>query len=316
MTHLAFVFPGQGSQSVGMLLGAADHFNEIKSTFAEASSVVGYDLWQLASEGPAEQQAMTEKTQPLLLTASVALWRVWQARDGATPAVMAGHSLGEWSALVCSGVVDFDDALTLVQARGRFMQNAVPVGQGGMAAILGLPDEKINTICQELSQDDAQVLAVNFNSPGQVVIAGHATAVTAAIEQCKAAGAKRALALPVSAPFHTPLMKPAAEQLASLIDDTQFNAPIIPVVHNVNASTCHDPEHIKRLLIEQVYEPVRWVECVQALSQFDVSDVIECGPGKVLTGLIKRIDKTLVGQSIDTPESMQRALEAYQVEAL
>ena len=232
--QLAFVFPGQGSQKVGMLANAAASYSEVTDTFSQASEVLGYDLWDLVQTGPQEALNLTEKTQPLLLTASVALWRVWSANGGAKPSLLAGHSLGEFSALVCSEVISFEAAVDLVRQRGAFMQSAVPVGIGAMAAIIGLDDESIIAICKKLSSDEV-VQAVNFNSPGQVVIAGHVNAVTEAMAACKEAGAKRALPLPVSAPFHTSLMQPAGDQLAEVLAGIQFSSPQIPIIHNVNA---------------------------------------------------------------------------------
>ncbi|MYM62174.1 ACP S-malonyltransferase [Pseudomaricurvus sp. HS19] len=307
--QLAFVFPGQGSQKVGMLAELAEQYPVIQDTFSQASAVLGYDLWKLIQEGPQEELNLTERTQPMLLTASVALWRVWQEKGGAQPVLMAGHSLGEWSALVCSGVVAFEDAVKLVQLRGKFMQQAVPAGEGAMAAIIGLDDEIINKACAEASGDQV-VAAVNFNSPGQVVIAGHAPAVERAIAACKEAGAKRALPLPVSAPFHTSLMKPAADQLAEHINATVFSAPQVPVVHNVNARTEADPERIKALMIEQIYTPVLWVDCTNALVAAGVAQVVECGPGKVLSGLCRRIEKSLAAQATETPADLDSALAA------
>lgn len=305
--QLAFVFPGQGSQKVGMLADLAAEFPVVQSTFAEASEVLGYDLWELVQTGPQEELNLTERTQPMLLTASVATWRAWQEKGGAQPALMAGHSLGEWSALVCSGVVKFADAVKLVQLRGKYMQQAVPAGVGAMAAIIGLDDDAINKAC-EASCEGEVVSAVNFNSPGQVVIAGHAGAVDRAIAACKEAGAKRAMPLPVSAPFHTSLMKPAADQLADQIKATEFAAPQVPVVHNVNAKTESDPEAIKALMIEQIYTPVLWVDCTKALVEAGVEQIVECGPGKVLSGLCRRIDKSLAAFSTDAPADLEKAL--------
>ncbi|MAZ87705.1 MAG: [acyl-carrier-protein] S-malonyltransferase [Cellvibrionaceae bacterium] len=305
--QLAFVFPGQGSQKVGMLADLASQYPVVQETFAEASEVLGYDLWELIQSGPQEELNLTERTQPMLLTASVATWRVWQQKGGNTPALMAGHSLGEWSALVCSGVVAFKDAVKLVQLRGKYMQQAVPAGVGAMAAIIGLDDEAINAACAEAAGDEV-VAAVNFNSPGQVVIAGHAGAVERAIEACKSAGAKRAMPLPVSAPFHTSLMKPAADQLADQIEATSFSAPATPIVHNVNAKTEADPAKIKALMIEQVYTPVLWVDCTKALIAGGATQVVECGPGKVLSGLCRRIDKSLTAFATDTPADLDKAL--------
>ncbi|WP_331345806.1 ACP S-malonyltransferase [Cellvibrio sp. UBA7661] len=305
--HLAFVFPGQGSQKIGMLAELAAEFPIVQQTFAEASAVLGYDLWVLVQTGTQEEINLTECTQPLLLAASVAIWRVWQEKNGAQPVLLAGHSLGEWSALVCAGVVDFKDAVKLVQQRGKFMQEAVPAGQGAMAAIIGLDDGLILDACKKAEQGEV-VSAVNFNSPGQVVIAGSVAAVERAIALCKEAGAKRALPLPVSAPFHTDLMRPAAERLAEQINRTQFSVPSIAVVHNVTAATESDPEKIKALMIEQIYSPVRWVECVNNMVAQGITTTLECGPGKVLSGLNKRICADLSTVSVEKPEELQSTL--------
>ena len=306
-SKVAFVFPGQGSQQVGMLAGLAEKWPVVGETFAEASDALGYDLWQLVQDGPQEKLNLTENSQPALLTASVAIWRLLVSGGLTQPALLAGHSLGEWSALVCADVIRFQDAVKLVQLRGRYMQEAVPVGQGTMAAIIGLDDEAIADACQSAAQSDV-VTAVNFNSPGQVVIAGHAQAVERAMELCKQAGAKRALLLPVSAPFHTSLMKPAAERLAVHIENTEFQAPSIPVVHNVNAKTEVVPPLIKGLMIEQIYAPVQWVQCVNTMVSEGVSEVVECGPGKVLGGLVKRIAKPVTCASTDSVDAVQALL--------
>lgn len=308
--HLAFVFPGQGSQKIGMLAELAAEFSIVEKTFSEASSVLGYDLWALVQTGTQDEINLTERTQPLLLTASVAVWRAWKEKNGAQPALMAGHSLGEWSALVCAGVVAFQDAVKLVQQRGKYMQEAVPAGQGGMAAIIGLDDALILEACKKAEQGEV-VAAVNFNSPGQVVIAGAAAAVERASALCKEAGAKRALPLPVSAPFHTELMRPAAERLAEQITSTVFSAPKIPVVHNVTAEIEVNPEKIKALMIEQIYSPVRWVECVNTMSEKGIAATLECGPGKVLSGLNKRINAELITTSVEKPEELQAALISF-----
>lgn len=308
--HLAFVFPGQGSQKIGMLAELAAEFSIVEKTFAEASGVLGYDLWALVQTGAQDEINLTERTQPLLLAASVAVWRAWQEKNGAQPALMAGHSLGEWSALVCAGVVEFKDAVKLVQQRGKFMQEAVPAGQGAMAAIIGLDDASILDACKKAEQGEV-VAAVNFNSPGQVVIAGTAAAVERASALCKEAGAKRALPLPVSAPFHTELMRPAAERLAEQIIATVFSVPKIPVVHNVTAEVEANPEKIKALMIEQIYSPVRWVECVNTMASKGIASTLECGPGKVLSGLNKRINSELVTTSVEKPEELQAALTNF-----
>ncbi|WP_226661254.1 ACP S-malonyltransferase [Microbulbifer aggregans] len=306
---LAFVFPGQGSQQIGMLAEAATEFPEVSETFKQASAVLGYDLWDLSQNGQQEDINLTERTQPLLLTASVALYRAWLANGGAKPALMGGHSLGEWSALVCAGVLAFEDAVRLVRERGRLMQEAVPAGQGAMAAVIGLADADVEAACREASQGDV-VAAVNYNSPGQVVIAGSSAAVERAIDACKAAGAKRALPLPVSAPFHTELMRPAADKLAPQIEATEFFAPEIPVIHNVHAKTETDPAAIKALMVEQIYSPVRWTACVQEMANAGASVLVECGPGKVLSGLAKRIDRSLTGHNIETPAQLTEAVAA------
>jgi [acyl-carrier-protein] S-malonyltransferase len=310
-TNLAFVFPGQGSQHIGMLAPLAAEYPVVEQTFAEASAVLGYDLWDCAQNGTQEAINLTECTQPLLLTASVAIWRVWCAAGGAQPALLAGHSLGEWSALVCAGVVPFADAVALVRQRGKLMQEAVPAGQGAMAAIIGLADDAVLAACQAAAQGET-VTAVNFNSPGQVVIAGHAAAVERAMAACKEAGAKRALALPVSAPFHTELMRPAAEGLAAWVEKVEFSAPEIAIVHNVHARTERDPAQIKALMIEQIYSPVLWVDCVNHLAEQGVATLVECGPGKVLTGLARRINKSLSASSIEAPADLTAAATQHQ----
>ncbi len=306
--QLAFVFPGQGSQKVGMLADIAAAYPIVGETFAEASEALGYDMWALVQSGLQDELNLTEKTQPVLLTSSVALWRVWQQRGGAQPSLLAGHSLGEFSALVCAGTIEFRDAVKLVRARGQFMQTAVPVGVGAMAAVLGLEDDQIVHICRAASNHGDVVEAVNFNSPGQIVIAGTVEGVGKAIELCKAAGSKRALPLPVSAPFHTSLMHPAGDKLREAMAALKFSAPSIPVVHNVNAKTEMDPEKIKAILVEQIFSPVQWTHCVQALASQGVTAAIECGPGKVLCGLVKRIDKNISCLSIEDSAGLDAAL--------
>jgi [acyl-carrier-protein] S-malonyltransferase len=293
-----------------MLADLAASYPVVQETFSEASAVLGYDLWDLVQNGTQEEINLTERTQPLLLTASVAVWRVWQQLGGAQPAYMAGHSLGEWSALVCSGVVAFADAVKLVQQRGKFMQEAVPAGQGAMAAIIGLDDEAIVAACKAAEQGEV-VAAVNFNSPGQVVIAGTVAAVERASALCKEAGAKRALPLPVSAPFHTALMRPAADRLAEQIEATTFSVPAVPVVHNVSAQVELNPQKIKALIIEQIYSAVLWVDCVNTICAQGISTTVECGPGKVLSGLNKRINKELTTLSIETAEDVQTVLNNF-----
>jgi len=305
---LAFVFPGQGSQKVGMLAEFAD-VAIVRDTYAQASHVLGYDLWELSQNGPQEELNMTEVTQPLLLTASVALWRLWSDKGGAKPSLMAGHSLGEFSALVCADVIDFADAVDLVRKRGQFMQSAVPVGIGAMAAIIGLDDDQVDAACAAVADGEC-VNGVNYNSPGQVVIAGHASAVERAMAACKEAGAKRALPLPVSAPFHTDLMRPAGEELAKVVEQMAFSAPSIPVVHNVSIAPEQDPAAIKALVVEQIFSPVPWTQCVQYMASQGVTDTVECGAGKVLSGLNKRIEKSLNCFSTDTQASLNSAIEA------
>ncbi|WP_150298938.1 ACP S-malonyltransferase [Pseudomonas profundi] len=296
---LAFVFPGQGSQALGMLSELAKQEPLIGETFAEASSALGYDLWQLCQDGPVEELNRTDRTQPAILAVSVALWRLWCAQSEVRPAFVAGHSLGEYSALVAAEVMGFADALRLVERRGQLMQQAVAEGAGGMAAILGLDDEKIIEICAVAAQGEV-VSAVNFNAPGQVVIAGQASAVQRAIEACKEAGAKRAIALPVSVPSHCALMKPAAEQLAKDFSALEWGAPTITLVQNVTARPAADTDALRSLLVEQLYSPVRWVESIEYLAAQGVTDLVECGPGKVLSGLNKRCAKGVNTHHLDT----------------
>lgn len=307
MSQLAFVFPGQGSQKIGMLAELADQYPSVKETFDQASDALGYNMWELIQQGKQEEINLTERTQPILLASSVAIWRLWNEYKGAQPSQMAGHSLGEWSALVCSGVVDFGDGLKIVRARGQYMQQAVPVGEGAMAAIIGLDDQAILDACKN-SQSQGVVDAVNFNAPGQVVIAGSSAAVDAAMDLCKEAGAKRALPLPVSAPFHTSLMKPAADNLGDLVNSVSFSAPQVPVIHNVHAQTESDPEVIKALMLEQIYSPVKWVDCVKQLKNNGATTLVECGPGKVLSGLTKRIDREISSLSTDNVADFTAAL--------
>ncbi len=308
--QLAFVFPGQGSQKVGMLADIATQYPSVLETFAEASEALGYDVWALVQQGPQEQLNLTEITQPILLTASVALWRLWQAQGGARPNCLAGHSLGEFSALVCAEALAFNDAVKLVRARGQFMQTAVPVGEGAMAAVLGLDDEAIKAVCLVACAQAGVVEAVNFNSPGQVVIAGTVAGVEKAIELLKEAGAKRALPLPVSAPFHTSLMRPAGERLLVALADVAVRTPSIPVIHNVHAQAETDPERIKSLLVQQIYSPVNWVGCVQAIAARGNTTLLECGPGRVLGGLNKRIDKAFTCLGIDEVDGFVQSLAA------
>ena len=306
---LAFVFPGQGSQSLGMLADQAARHPLIGETFKEASEALGYDLWALTQQGPAEQLNQTDNTQPAILTASVALWRLWQAHGGATPAYVAGHSLGEYSALVAAESLGLADAVRLVQRRGQLMQEAVPAGQGGMAAILGLKDEDVISACAEAANGEV-VSAVNFNSPGQVVIAGAKAAVDRAIEACKARGAKRAMALPVSVPSHCALMKPAAERFAEAIAGIAWQAPRIALVQNVTATVPASVSDLAQNLLAQLYMPVRWVESVALLAQQGASQLVECGPGKVLSGLNKRCADGIDTYTLDTPDAFAAACAA------
>lgn len=306
---LAFVFPGQGSQSVGMLAELAQQQPLIQHTFSEASDALGYDLWALTQQGPEESLNQTDKTQPAILTASIALWRLWQAEAAVQPAFVAGHSLGEYSALVAAGSLSLADAVRLVERRGQLMQQAVPAGQGGMAAILGLEDADVLAACAEAEQGEV-VSAVNFNAPGQVVIAGSANAVARAIEACKARGAKRAMALPVSVPSHCALMRPAAEQFAASIESLNWQMPSMALVQNVSAAVAIDLEGLKRDLLAQLYSPVRWVETIQCLAEQGVNELVECGPGKVLSGLNKRCVKGVNTHNLETPDAFAAARAA------
>ena len=308
MTRTAFVFPGQGAQSVGMLSDVAEADDTVGALFSEASDVLGYDLWQLVQQGPEDKLNQTEFTQPALLTASVALWRVALARGAASPDIVAGHSLGEYSALVAAGVIGFRDAVSLVQKRGQFMQSAVPLGEGGMAAVLGLDDEQVTAICAEASKEQGVVQAANFNAPGQVVIAGTNAALEAAIAACKEAGAKRAMPLAVSAPFHSELMKPAADKMADELAKVEFSEPAIDVIQNVDADYENDPAAIRENLIKQMYSAVLWTSTVQRMAKDGVTRVVECGPGKVLSGLSRRIDKSLEALSISDLSSLESTL--------
>ncbi|EJE8555319.1 ACP S-malonyltransferase [Vibrio vulnificus] len=303
MSKFAIVFPGQGSQAVGMLADLGEQNEIVKQTFAQASEALGYDLWALVQNGPAEDLNQTFRTQPALLASSVAIWRVWQELGLAQPENLAGHSLGEYSALVCAGVIDFQEAIKLVELRGQLMQEAVPAGTGAMYAIIGLDDEAIAKACEEAAQGDV-VSPVNFNSPGQVVIAGSKDAVERAGALCKEAGAKRALPLPVSVPSHCALMKPAAEKLAVALESIEFKAPQLPVINNVDVVAETDPAKIKDALVRQLYSPVRWTESVELMSSQGVEKLLEMGPGKVLTGLTKRIVKSLEAAAVNDVASL------------
>lgn len=307
MSRLAFVFPGQGSQAVGMLADVGATWPVVQETFAEASEALGYDLWALVQNGPESELNSTEKTQPALLTAGVALWRAWQQQGGKTPDFLAGHSLGEYTALVAAGCISLADGVRLVALRGQLMQQAVPAGEGAMAAILGLDDAAVQQCCAEASAVGV-VSAVNYNAPGQVVIAGSSAAVARAIELLKAAGAKRALPLPVSVPSHCALMQPAAEKLREALAAVSFSAPVIPVVQNVGGRIEADVDAMRSALVSQLYSPVLWTTSVEALAGLGVSRILECGPGKVLCGLNKRIVKELETASLENVASFQAAL--------
>ncbi|WP_343554869.1 ACP S-malonyltransferase [Pantoea sp.] len=307
MTQFAFVFPGQGSQTVGMLAELAAENSQVEATFREASDALGYDLWQLVQQGPAEELNKTWQTQPALLAASVAIYRVLQSKNAVQPTLMAGHSLGEYSALVCAGVLNFADAIKLVELRGKLMQEAVPEGTGAMQAIIGLDDASIRKACEESAQGQV-VSPVNFNSPGQVVIAGNKEAVERAGAACKAAGAKRALPLPVSVPSHCALMKPAADKLAVALENITFNAPAVPVVNNVDVKCETEGAAIRSALVRQLYSPVRWTESVEFLAAQGVEQLLEIGPGKVLTGLTKRIVDSLSAAAVNDSASLSAAL--------
>ena len=303
----AFVFPGQGSQAIGMLNGFGDN-PVVSDTLSEASEAIKVDLARLIAEGPKEELDLTTNTQPVMLAAAVATWRAWLAAGGAMPALVAGHSLGEYSALVAAGVIRFADAVPLVHFRAQAMQEAVPVGQGGMAAILGLSDEDVRAACAEAAQGEV-VEPVNFNAPAQVVIAGHKGAVERACDAAKARGAKRALVLPVSAPFHSSLLQPASIRLRDYMAGLTFAVPVLPLINNVDVAMVNDPSSIKDALVRQAASPVRWVETVQKFAAEGVTHVIECGPGKVLAGLTKRINGDLTGDAIVDQASLERILE-------
>jgi [acyl-carrier-protein] S-malonyltransferase len=306
----AFVFPGQGSQSVGMMAAYGDAAI-VRATFDEASAALGQDLWQLLADGPVEALAQTVNTQPVMLTAGVATYRLWLDKGGRVPALVAGHSLGEYSALVAAGVIDFKDAVPLVRLRAAAMQEAVPVGTGAMAAILGLDDDKIREACAEAAVaigNGEVVEPVNFNAPGQTVIAGSKAAVERACEACKARGAKRAVLLPVSAPFHSSLIRPAADKLAARLAELRFSAPQIPVINNVDVALQSDSEKIKDALIRQAYSPVRWVETIQKMASLGATTIAECGPGKVLSGLSKRCTDGVTGIALADLVALEAAI--------
>ena len=304
---LAFVFPGQGSQSVGMLAELATAYPQVRDTFSQASAALGYDLWDLTQSGPDAELNQTHKTQPAMLAAGVAVWRVWQGQGGTMPVMMAGHSLGEYTALVCAGALEFADAVRLVAERGHYMQDAVPAGQGAMAAILGLEDAQVIQVCADAACGEV-VSAVNFNSPGQVVVAGATAAVARAVELAKQAGAKRAIVLPVSVPSHCALMKPASERLAALLHTIPLKPPTVPVLHNTDVRAYSDVQQVRDALARQLYSPVRWTETVRAMSSAGVKTLVECGPGKVLAGLNKRIERDMAVLPVYDPGTLAEAL--------
>jgi len=307
MTKFAFVFPGQGSQAIAMMEGFAGN-PVVAQTIAEASDALQFDLGKLMAEGPKEELDLTTNTQPVMLTAAVAVYRAWLAAGGPLPSLVAGHSLGEYSALVAAGVIQFKDAVPLVRFRAQAMQEAVPVGQGTMAVVLGLSDDDVRASCSEAAAEGGVVEAVNFNAPAQVVIAGETAAVERACVIAKAKGAKRAMRLPVSAPFHSSLLKPASDRLRDYMADLSFAAPQIALINNVDVAVLNDPAAIKDALVRQAAAPVRWVETMQKVAAEGISNVIECGPGKVLMGLTKRIDDSLVGDAITDQASLERVL--------
>jgi [acyl-carrier-protein] S-malonyltransferase len=305
------VFPGQGSQSIGMLSALAEAEPLVKETFAEASQALGYDLWQLCQDGPQERLNATEQTQPAMLATGVAVWRVWRARGGPEPAASAGHSLGEYSALVAAGVMDFAAATALVRSRGHFMQQAVPQGEGAIAAVLGLDDDVVGEVCAQVSAtaEAGIVAAVNYNAPGQVVIAGHASAVTQALERLREAGARKAVPLPMSVPVHCDLMRPAALRLRPELERAALSAPRFPVLHNADLATHDDPPGVVSALDAQLYTPVRWAQTVIALRERGIDTLVECGPGRVLSGLAKRIDRDISCLPVFDPATLDAALE-------
>ncbi|WP_354625022.1 ACP S-malonyltransferase [Psychromonas sp. MME2] len=309
MTNFTFAFPGQGSQSVAMLAELAETFPVVVDTYKEASAALGYDLWALVQQGPSESLNQTDKTQPALLAASVAIWRVWEEQGGIKPTVIAGHSLGEYSALVCAGVINFQDAIKLVELRGQLMQQAVPAGTGAMAAIIGLDNDVIATCCENAAQGQV-VSPVNFNSPGQVVIAGNKEAVERAGLLLKEAGAKRVLPLPVSVPSHCALMKPAAEKLAVALQDIEFKTPTMAVINNVDVVAETDAAKIKDALVRQLFSPVRWTETIEKMAAEGITLQVEAGPGKVLSGLVRRIDKSFTASFINDNASLEQSLAA------
>ena len=312
MQKFGFVFPGQGSQKLGMLNGLAEQYPIIGQTFDEASQLIGKDLWEIAQHDSGNNLDQTQITQPVLLTASVAIWRLWQDQSATNPSILAGHSLGEYSALVCAGVLEFSDAVNLVRHRGEHMQQAVQPGQGAMAAIVGLDDHKIKEICSEVAQEQV-VSAANYNSPGQTVIAGDTDAVTRAMQACKNAGAKRALPLKVSVPSHCALMREAAENLAILLDSVKFNPATIPVVQNVNAQIAVNADEIKQNLVQHLYMPVLWLDSINLIHKSGVNLLVECGPGRALCGLVKRIQPDIICFGSENSQSFTQAIDEVSV---
>lgn len=312
---MAFVFPGQGSHSVGMLHELAQVYSEIESVFAEASDVLGYDLWDICLRGPKERLDSTVVTQPAMLAADIALWTVWNERTGLRPVVMAGHSLGEYSALVAAGVFSFVDALRLVALRGQLMQEAVPMGEGAMAAIIGASRQQVLDLCQQAAQSTVLSVA-NDNAPGQIVVAGHTAAVKRAVNLAQSCGARKAVLLPVSVPAHSALMRSAVEPFSQALFEVAVSAPTIPVIHNVDLLEHHQPDEIRNVLLQQLTQSVRWVETMQLMVARGVTECVECGPGKVLVGLNKRIAPDLVNHVINTPVHLDQALDVIQEDVL
>lgn len=309
MSNVAFVFPGQGSQAVGMLAELAAIYPVVQETFAEASDILGYDLWQLTQQGTEAQLNQTDKTQPALLASEMAIWRIWQAQGGVMPALMAGHSFGEYSALTCANALSYVEAVRLVEARGRFMYEAVPLGVGAVAAILGLEDAAIIEVCSQVAAQQV-VSAVNFNAPGQVVIAGHAEAVDRAMAAAKTAGAKKMVKLAVSAPVHCALMQPAAERMAEVLSSAQLQMPTVPIIHNYDVSIQTDVTAIRAALVAQIANPVRWTETISKMAASGITHIVECGPGKVLSSLNKRIERSLSSYNLCDAKSLDACLEA------
>ena len=311
---LGFVFPGQGSQSVGMLAAMAADYTDVERTFSEASEALGFDLWRLVQNGPADSLNETTNTQPAMLVAGVAVWRVWQSCGGPLPDYVAGHSLGEYTALVCAQAIEFKEAVQLVADRGRFMQEAVPIGEGAMAAIIGLDDNAVRQVCEQAAVGEILAL-VNYNAPGQIVVAGSTAAVERVVDQAKSAGARRAILLPVSGPFHSALMHPAAERMAERLQKTEIRNPQIPVIHNSHVEMETKPAAIRNALVQQIESPVRWVETIQKMMALGVDTLVECGPGKVLAGLNRRIACDAQSLAVSDSDSLATVLSAMAEDA-